>query len=172
MKKKLNTVMIMLFIGIIVIASDRGTDKIDVIGCTELNGDGCVCHSFEKDTNVAVWVEGPDTLVVGQTGSYKMFLTGGPAEAGGYNVAGRFGTMEIVDTLSFRHPLEVNELTQSFPLLFPSSSDTVISSLLLISWSLRSMMLLVNFSCLSSPMPIALLSDRFRRSIAGSSASA
>ncbi len=125
MKKKLNIVMIMLFIGIIVIASDRGTDKIDVIGCTELNGDGCVCHSFEKDTNVAVWVEGPDTLVVGQTGLYKMFLTGGPAEGGGYNVAGRFGTMELVDTLSFRHPLETNELTQSFPLLFPSSNDTI-----------------------------------------------
>ncbi|MEJ2505225.1 MAG: T9SS type A sorting domain-containing protein [Ignavibacteriaceae bacterium] len=125
MKRKLNIVMIILFISIIIIASDRGGDNTNVIGCTELNGDGCVCHSFERDTDVAVWVEGPDTLVVGQTGLYKMFLTGGPAEAGGYNVAGRFGTMEIVDTLSFRHPLEVNELTQSFPLLFPSSSDTI-----------------------------------------------
>jgi hypothetical protein len=125
MKRKLNIVMIILFINIIIIASDRGGDNTNVIGCTELNGDGCVCHSFERDTDVAVWVEGPDTLVVGQTGLYKMFLTGGPAEAGGYNVAGRFGTMEIVDTLSVRHPLEVNELTQSFPLLFPSSSDTI-----------------------------------------------
>jgi hypothetical protein len=70
-------------------------------------------------------VEGPDTLIIGQTGYYKMFLTGGPAEAGGYNVAGRFGEMVLLDTFSFKHPLVPNELTQAFSLPFPSPMDTI-----------------------------------------------
>lgn len=125
MKNKINLLLVLIFISIIVIASDGGKDEVDVIGCTELNGDGCVCHSLDRDTNVVVWVEGPDTLAVGETGLYKMFLTGGPAEGGGYNVAGRFGTMELVDTFSFRHLLALNELGQAFPLAFPSTSDTI-----------------------------------------------
>ncbi|OGU76926.1 MAG: hypothetical protein A2V93_00380 [Ignavibacteria bacterium RBG_16_34_14] len=95
------------------------------IGCTELNGDGCVCHSLYADPSVEVWVEGPETLAVGQTGLYKMFLTGGPAEAGGYNVAGRFGTMKTVDSISVWDYRAPNELTQAFPLLFPTPQDTI-----------------------------------------------
>jgi len=125
MKKHFSLLIILLFVSIIIIASDGGKDKINVIGCTELNGNGCVCHSLDRDSNVVVWVEGPETLAIGQTGLYKMFLTGGPAEGGGYNVAGRFGTMELVDTFSFRHPLAMNELRQAFPLPFPSASDTI-----------------------------------------------
>ena len=97
----------------------------EILGGTELNGNGCVCHSLERDYDVFVWVEGPDTLVAGKTGLYKMFLTGGPAEAGGYNVAGRFGIMNTIDSLSkwdYRTP---NELIQAFPLVFPSTSDTI-----------------------------------------------
>ncbi len=97
----------------------------EILGGTELNGNGCVCHSLERDYNVSVWVEGPDTLIAGKTGQYKMFLTGGPAEAGGYNVAGRFGIMNTIDSLSkwdYRTP---NELIQAFPLVFPSTSDTI-----------------------------------------------
>ena len=95
------------------------------IGGTQLNGDGCVCHSLDEDPKVMVWVEGPETLAVGQGGLYKMFLAGGPAEAGGYNVAGRFGTMALVDTLSFLDPRDPNELTQAFPLVFPTPQDTI-----------------------------------------------
>jgi hypothetical protein len=54
-----------------------------------------------------------------------MFMTGGPAEAGGYNVAGRFGEMVLVDTFSFQHPLSMNELTQAFSLPFPTPQDTI-----------------------------------------------
>ncbi|MCW8813983.1 MAG: T9SS type A sorting domain-containing protein, partial [Chlorobium sp.] len=60
-----------------------------------------------------------------QTGLYKMFMAGGPAEAGGYNVAGRFGEMVLVDTFSFQHPLSMNELTQAFSLPFPTTEDTI-----------------------------------------------
>jgi hypothetical protein len=97
----------------------------EILGGTELNGNGCVCHSLDRDYDVIVWVEGPDTLMSGQTGLYKMFMAGGPAEAGGYNVAGRFGVMGLVDSLSkwdYRTP---NELAQAFPLVFPSVTDTI-----------------------------------------------
>ena len=95
------------------------------IGSTELNGDGCVCHSLYEDTTVYVWVEGPETLAVGQTGLYKMFLAGGPAEAGGYNVAGRYGTMRVVDSISVWDNRAPNGLTQAFPLVFPTPKDTI-----------------------------------------------
>jgi len=110
------------FVSVVIIANIKGTD---LIGCTELNGRGCVCHTLDRDTSVSVWVEGPESLYVGQTGLYKMFLTGGPAEAGGYNVAGRFGQMVLVDTFSFQHPLSMNELTQAFSLPFPTPQDTI-----------------------------------------------
>src|SRR5690606_35447453 len=95
------------------------------IGSTELNGDGFVCHSLYEDTTVYVWVEGPETLAVGQTGLYKMYLAGGPAEAGGYNVAGRYGTMRVVDSISVWDNRAPNELTQAFPLVFPTPKDTI-----------------------------------------------
>jgi len=122
---KINILIGLIFISLILIASENNINDPDLIGGTELNGNGCVCHSLERDNNVDVWIEGPESLYVDQMGIYKMFLAGGPAEAGGYNVAGRFGTMELVDTLSFRHPLALNELTQAFPLPFPTTEDTI-----------------------------------------------
>ena len=112
----------LVFISVVVIAN---IDETNLIGCTELNGYGCVCHTVEQDTSVHVWIEGPESLFVGQTGMYKMFMAGGPAEAGGYNVAGRFGEMVLVDTFSFQHPLVLNELTQAFSLPFPTPQDTI-----------------------------------------------
>jgi len=114
--------LFLTFVSVVVIANINGTD---LIGCTELNGYGCVCHTTERDTLVKVWVEGPESLYIGQTGLYKMFMAGGPAEAGGYNVAGRFGEMVLVDTFSFQHPLSMNELTQAFSLPFPTTQDTI-----------------------------------------------
>jgi hypothetical protein len=120
---KINYLIAFLFIAFVSIVVFANIDDITLIGGTELNGNGCVCHTTERDTSVQVWVEGPDTLLVGQTGYYKMFMTGGPAEAGGYNVAGRFGEMVLVDSFSVKHPLAPNELTQAFPLPFPSIND-------------------------------------------------
>lgn len=116
--------MFLSFVTIVIIANINDTN---IIGCTELNGDppGCVCHTFERDTSVIAWVEGPDTLLIGETGYYRMYLTGGPAEAGGYNVAGRFGEMNLVDTFSYQNLLALNELTQAFSLPFPSTQDTI-----------------------------------------------
>ena len=122
---KINLLLGFIFITMIIIASENSVNDPDLIGGTELNGNGCVCHTVERDFSIDVWVEGPDTLYEGQMGLYKMFLAGGPAEAGGYNVAGRFGSMVLVDTFSFQHPLAMNELTQAFSLPFPSPQDTI-----------------------------------------------
>ncbi len=122
---KINLLFGFLFIAIIIIASENSVNDPDLIGGTELNGNGCVCHTVERDFSVDVWLEGPDTLHVGEVGLYKMFLAGGPAEAGGYNVAGRFGEMVLVDTFSSQHPMGMNELTQAFSLPFPSPEDTI-----------------------------------------------
>ena len=122
---KINILLGFLFIAMIIIASEKSVDDPDLIGGTELNGNGCVCHTVERDFSVDVWVEGPDTLLVGEMGLYRMYLAGGPAEAGGYNVAGRFGQMVLVDTFSVQHPMAMNELTQAFSLPFPSPQDTI-----------------------------------------------
>ncbi len=124
---KINYIIAFLFLSFLTIVIIANIKDTNLIGCTELNGDppGCVCHTFERDTSVILWVEGPDTLLIGETGFYTMYLTGGPAEAGGYNVAGRFGQMELVDTFSYQNPLALNELTQAFSLPFPTLKDTI-----------------------------------------------
>jgi Secretion system C-terminal sorting domain len=122
---KVNYLLALLFLSFVSIVAIANIDEINLIGCTELNGYGCVCHTVERDTAVNIWVEGPESLYVGQTGYYKMFMAGGPAEAGGYNVAGRFGEMVLVDTFSSQHPLSMNELTQAFSLPFPTTQDTI-----------------------------------------------
>ena len=122
---KVNYLLAFLFLAFVSAGIIANIDDTQLINCTELNGLGCVCHTTERDTLVKVWVEGPESLYIGQTGLYKMFMVGGPAEAGGYNVAGRFGEMVLVDTFSFQHPLVLNELTQAFSLPFPTPQDTI-----------------------------------------------
>ncbi|HEX9253481.1 MAG TPA: choice-of-anchor V domain-containing protein, partial [Ignavibacteriaceae bacterium] len=117
-------ILIIIFISFITFAYS-GLFEYDLLGGTQLNGSGCVCHTLEIDTSVSVWIEGPDTLKTGETGLYRMYLANGPAEAGGYNVAGRFGTMVLVDSFSYWNYLSPNELTQAFPLVFPTPQDTI-----------------------------------------------
>ncbi len=123
---KFNFIIIVFFCAVLIFAySTPPDDPIERIGTTQLNGDGCVCHSFLPSPEVMVWVEGPDSLAPSQTALYRMYLAGGPAEAGGYNVASRFGTLTATDSLSFWDPRDPNELTQAFPLVFPTPEDTI-----------------------------------------------
>ena len=117
-------ILFLIFISFISLAYS-GLFEHDLLGGTQLNGSGCVCHTTEQDTTVSVWIEGPDTLLAGETGIYRMYLANGPAEAGGHNVAGRFGIMSLVDTLSVWDSRSPNELTQAFPLVFPTPQDTI-----------------------------------------------
>jgi hypothetical protein len=120
-----NYIFLLIIFSSFITLAYSGLFDYELIGGTQLNGSGCVCHTVEQDTTVSVWIEGPDTLKFGETGIYRMYLANGPAEAGGYNVAGRFGIMSLVDTLSVWHSLSPNELTQAFPLVFPTPQDTI-----------------------------------------------
>ncbi|MCX8105935.1 MAG: T9SS type A sorting domain-containing protein [Ignavibacterium album] len=123
---KINLILLGIFISFVAFSySGLFEHPTELLGGTELNGAGCVCHTVERDTTVKVWIEGPDTLMIGQTAVYHMYLAGGPAQAGGYNVAGRFGNMVLTDSLSFWDYRTPNELTQAFPLVFPSTNDTI-----------------------------------------------
>jgi hypothetical protein len=92
-----------------------------IVGLTKLNGDGCICHSLEKDSTVTVWITGPGTLQTGQSAIYSIHLTGGPKVKGGYNVTSRFGSLAAID--SFSKIIDA-ELTHNFPRSF-NSNDTI-----------------------------------------------
>lgn len=115
-----NIILTVTFLSFAIIALNSA--GIERIGGTQLNGNGCVCHTTIESPNVQVWIEGPDTMIAGQSAIYKMYMFGGPAIAGGYNVAVRFGLLNRVDTFSV---LIDNELTQNFPLPFSTANDTI-----------------------------------------------
>ncbi|MBV6514087.1 MAG: hypothetical protein FMNOHCHN_03677 [Ignavibacteriaceae bacterium] len=126
--RAINGLIFSLFVAFISFAYTWTNHPNKRIGCTELNGDGCVCHNLDRTTDVKVWVQGPLQLETGETGIYKMFLAGGPAMAGGermagaYNIAARYGTLAIMDTVSV---LFWGEITQRIPLMFNQVTDTL-----------------------------------------------
>jgi hypothetical protein len=84
-----------------------------MVGTTRLSGgDGCLCHNLSPDPNVMVSVEGPDSLAFGQTAVYTVRISGGPAVVGGFNVAARFGSLNVADSNTQKID---GELTHSFP---------------------------------------------------------
>lgn len=118
---RINFILTAAFLSITIAAFN--SDNIRRIGGTQLNGNGCVCHTTEESTNVHVWVEGPDSMYAGQTAEFKMYMFGGPAIAGGYNVAVRYGQLSLEDTIFSK--LIDNELTQNYPIPFPTIYDTI-----------------------------------------------
>lgn len=116
-------VLSMVFIGFRMIDPPKhNPTDTDVIACTELNGEGCVCHSIYEDTTVLTWVEGPAVLQPGETALYKVHVAGGPALGGGFNVASRFGQLAAADS-TVRY-LD-HELTQQFPMPYPPGAPSV-----------------------------------------------
>jgi hypothetical protein len=83
-------------------------------------GSGCQCHNSFSNDSVKVWISGPDTLYSGDSAAYKIFMTGGPAVVGGFDLAVFFGTLNAVDTLA---KIKDGDLVHSFPNLF--LNDTV-----------------------------------------------
>ncbi len=83
-------------------------------------GIGCICHNFSPNDSVNVWIEGPDTLQKNITAQFKLFMTGGPAVEGGFNIASYTGQLSPLDTLA---KLISGELTHSLP--NPFENDTV-----------------------------------------------
>jgi hypothetical protein len=115
---KTNILIFAIFIGFI--SYGFAVFKFGKINSTKKNGNGCVCHNITPAEDVIVWIDGPDSVEAGKNQIYKMYMTGGPAVAGGYNVAVSQGILTLIDSSSI---LIENELTQSSPL--PFSSDTV-----------------------------------------------
>ncbi len=115
---KINYLLLLVFISAVIYA---GVDfSTGIVGTTHLNGEGCVCHNINPDAGVHVWIEGPDSLLKGETAEYHIFLTGGPMVEGGFNVASRFSTLTATDPGT---QIIAAELTHNQPRVF--AGDTV-----------------------------------------------
>ena len=110
---KINILLITTFLSVIIYAGINFSDGIT--GATMLNGEGCTCHSLSSNDSVNVWIEGPDSVLVNQNATYKLYLSGGPAVAGGFNVAAFNGLLESTDSTTY---VDFGELTHSFPMVF------------------------------------------------------
>ena len=117
---KYSLLLVFVFFGIVVYAGINFSTGIT--GRTEKNGFGCNCHSPQRDLSVMVQIEGPDTLYKGETGNYTLSLSGGPAVAGGFNVASLLGNLNVVDGTA---KLVLSEITHTSPKMF--SGNTVIN---------------------------------------------
>lgn len=126
MKKiKMNLLLLFTFISILVYAF-KVQYPTGIVGLTEKDGAlGCICHNFAKTDSVFAWIDGPDSVVIGNSVEYKLYLTGGPAVEGGFNLAALFGKVFSIDSLTQR--LEYvqgdTQLTHTQPLNF--TGDTI-----------------------------------------------
>ncbi len=117
---KINILLSVVFFSIVIYASAEFITGI--IGATQLNGEGCACHSLTPSSSVNVWIEGPDTLAQNQISQYKIYLSGGSAVLGGFNVVSMFNNISPFDT----SVVEINnELTHHSPLAFATINDTI-----------------------------------------------
>jgi len=108
---KINLLLAIAFISFIAYANIEYMHGI--VGMTLRDGGiGCICHDFSQSDSVNVWIEGPDSLIMSQTAQYKLLMTGGPAVAGGFNIASYIGTLDSVDTLT---QVLFGELTHTSP---------------------------------------------------------
>jgi hypothetical protein len=69
---------------------------------------------------VTVWISGPESVAVGTRHLYTVSIKGGPAIAGGFDVAAAFGVLEAAEDSTH---LQSGELTHSSPKMF--GGDTV-----------------------------------------------
>jgi hypothetical protein len=91
-----------------------------IVGMTKKNGNGCACHSFTLTPSVHVWVTGPALVLAGSINVYKLFMTGGPAVNGGFNIAAGHGALLATNT---EEKIITGELTHTAPKAFVQ--DTV-----------------------------------------------
>ena len=82
-----------------------------ITGRTKKNGDGCNCHANSPSSNVSVIIDGPSSLLPGQTATYAVTVSGGPLAAAGTNIATSAGSLSPGTGLL----LESSELTHQAP---------------------------------------------------------
>lgn len=89
---------------------------------------GCFCHADTSSVNVHTWIEGPDTLMAGEEGLYRIYVVKDSNVAAGFNVAAFFGSLGIVDSTETQlmqpTPDDSTELTHIHPKL-AGGSDTI-----------------------------------------------
>ena len=116
---KINLLLSVAFLSIVIYANIN--EMHGIIGLTKRDGGlGCLCHNLTPTNSVSVWIEGPDSVLINSSVQYKLFMTGGPAKAGGFNIASFVGTLDSVDTLT---QVLFGELTHTSP--NPFLNDTV-----------------------------------------------
>ncbi|MCK9212174.1 MAG: T9SS type A sorting domain-containing protein [Ignavibacteriaceae bacterium] len=64
-----------------------------ITGRTQKNGVGCTCHGSAATPAVSVVIDGPASLLPGQTETYTVTISGGPLVAGGTNIAASAGSL-------------------------------------------------------------------------------
>lgn len=116
---KFNLLLISIFLTIIIYAEIN--HETGMINSTKLNGEGCICHNQYYNDSVYVWIEGPDSVFIGDTVQFKLFMTGGPAVAGGFNIATYFGILNSIDTTT---QVISGELTHTMPNPFANDTAT------------------------------------------------
>ncbi len=116
---KINILLAITFLSFIIYANID--EEHGIVGLTKLDGGvGCVCHDLSLTSSVNVWIEGPDSVLINSTVQFKLLMTGGPAVAGGFNIATYFGEVDSVDTLT---KVLFGQLTHTAP--NPFQNDTV-----------------------------------------------
>lgn len=98
------------------------------VGTTKKGGVafGCICHGSSPTTSVSVFFAGPDSVAAGQTVTFTVKLSHGPAIKGGFNVASGDTSSLKVLTGDGTVRKQDGELTHTMPKSFVN--DTV-------SWS-------------------------------------
>jgi len=64
-----------------------------ITGRTLKNGEGCTCHGSVSPQAVLVFIDGPTSLLPGQTETYSVTIAGGPLVAAGTNIAASAGSL-------------------------------------------------------------------------------
>ena len=115
---KINLLIVITFLSIILYANID--EEHGIVGLTRLDGGvGCVCHNLDPTDSVIVWIEGPDSVLRNSAAQFKLFMTGGPAVAGGFNIASYFGLVDTVDGLT---KVLFDQLTHTAPNLFQNGT--------------------------------------------------
>lgn len=79
-----------------------------IVGVTKrTTSDGCFCHGFGASANVRVFLEGPSSVQVNDTVTFRLKMTGGPLVRGGTDIAAERGNLIL-------SPLETNLQRLSF----------------------------------------------------------
>lgn len=116
---KINILLIVIFSSLLLIGG--APYPTGITGVTKLTGGaGCACHNFSPEPNVSVWFEGPDSVEAGQSEIFRIYISGGAAVEGGFDVAAMFGDLAPIDGSVW---ILNDELTHTQPKAF--SNDTV-----------------------------------------------